>query len=59
VIDVVVAAELLFQAEVLPNKFELAASFIHRNMLVVDMHAKRIQSGDVSRLERYNKIIGL
>jgi hypothetical protein len=59
VIDVVVAAELLFQAEAVPSKFELAASFIHRNMLMVDMHAKRIQSGDVSRLERYNKILGL
>ena len=59
VIIVVVAAELLFQAEVLPEKFELAASYIHRNMLVVDMNAKRIQSGDVTRLERYNKILGL
>lgn len=59
VIDVVVAAELLFWAEAVPAKFELAASFIHRNMLMVDLHAKRIQSGDVSRLERYNKIIGL
>jgi alkylation response protein AidB-like acyl-CoA dehydrogenase len=59
VIDVVVAAELLFQAQAVPAKFELAASFIRRNMLMVDLHAKRIQSGDVSRLERYNKIIGL
>lgn len=59
VIDVVVAAELLFWAQAVPAKFELAASYIHRNMLMVDLHAKRIQSGDVSRLERYNKIIGL
>jgi alkylation response protein AidB-like acyl-CoA dehydrogenase len=59
VIDVVVAAELLFQAEATPSKFELAASFIHRTMLAVDMNAKRIQSGDVTRLERYNKILGL
>jgi alkylation response protein AidB-like acyl-CoA dehydrogenase len=59
VIDVVVAAELLFQADATPDKHELAASYIRRNMLVVDMNAKRIQSGDVSRLERYNKIIGL
>ncbi|MEW6269411.1 MAG: acyl-CoA dehydrogenase family protein [Thermodesulfobacteriota bacterium] len=59
VIHVVVAAELLFQAEAVPGKLELAASFIHRYMLLVDMHAKRIQSGDVSRLERYNRILGL
>lgn len=59
VIDVVVAAELLFQAEAETPKFELACAFVNRNMLVVDMNAKRIQSGDASRLERYNKILGL
>jgi len=59
VIDVVVAAELLFQAEVEPAKSLVATSYIRSRMLLVEMHAKRIQSGDVKRLERYDKIIGL
>jgi hypothetical protein len=59
VIDVVVAAELLFQSEVQAEKAVLASAFINRRMLVVEMNAKRIQSGDVSRLERYDKILGL
>lgn len=59
VIDVVVAAELLFQAEVEPAKALVATSYIRSRMLLVEMHAKRIQGGDVKRLERYDKIIGL
>ena len=59
VIDVVVAAELLFQAEVEPAKSLGATSFIRSRMLLVEMHAKRIQGGDVKRLERYTKILGL
>ncbi len=59
VIDVVVAAELLFQAEVEPAKSLGATSYIRSRMALVDMHAKRIQGGDAKRLERYTKILGL
>lgn len=58
-IDVVVAAELLLQAEVDPSKQLAATSFIRSRMAMVDMHAKRIQGGDVTRLDRYTKILGL
>ena len=58
-IDVVVAAELLLQAAVDPSKHLAATSFIRSRMAMVDMHAKRIQGGDVTRLDRYTKILGL
>ena len=52
VIDVVVAAELLLPGATLArSKLELAASFIHRRMLAVEMNARRISSGDASRIE--------
>jgi alkylation response protein AidB-like acyl-CoA dehydrogenase len=59
VIDVVVGAELLLQADVSEEKRELAASFIHRHMLTVETSARRIESGDASRIKRYDKILGL
>jgi butyryl-CoA dehydrogenase len=59
VIDVVVGAELLFQADSGEGKLELAASFIHRHMLAVEMNARRISSGDASRIKRYDRILGL
>ena len=59
VIDVVVGAELLFQAGIGEGKLELAASFIHRRMLAVEMNARRISSGDASRIKRYDRILGL
>src|SRR4029077_19188365 len=59
VIDVVVSAELLFQAEGGNGKRELAASFIHRHMPAVEVNARRIASGDASRIKRYDKILGL
>lgn len=59
VIDVLVAAELLFQAAAIPEKSELATAFVHLRMLHVDLNARRIQSGDASRLERYDRILGL
>jgi alkylation response protein AidB-like acyl-CoA dehydrogenase len=59
IIDVVVAAELLLQAESDPTKQLAATSFIRSRMAMVDMHAKRIQGGDVTRLDRYTKILGL
>ncbi len=59
VIDVVVSAELLQQAAHSTDKRELATAFINRHMLSVEMNAKRISSGDASRIKRYNKILGL
>ena len=59
VIDVVVAAELLMEASLSEAKRELAASFVHRRMLAVEMNARRIGSGDASRIKRYDRILGL
>jgi alkylation response protein AidB-like acyl-CoA dehydrogenase len=59
VIDVVVGAELLHQADIAPGKLELAASFIHRHMPAVEMNAQRIATGDASRIKRYDRILGL
>ncbi len=59
VIDVVVGAELLFQADHAEGKKELAESFIHRHMMAVEMNARRIASGDASRIKQYDRILGL
>jgi hypothetical protein len=59
VIDVVTGAELIFQADVSEGKRELAASFIHRHMMAVEMNARRIASGDASRIKKYDRILGL
>ncbi|MFN8626025.1 MAG: acyl-CoA dehydrogenase family protein [Candidatus Binatia bacterium] len=59
VVDVVIAAELLLQANLSDAKRELAITFIHRRMLAVEMNARRIRSGDASRIKRYDRIIGL
>jgi len=59
VIDVLVAAELLVQAEFSSAKRELAIAFVNRHMLRVEMNAKRISSGDASRIKRYDRILGL
>jgi hypothetical protein len=59
VVDVVIAAELLLQANLLEDKRELATTFIHRRMLAVEMNARRIRSGDASRIKRYDRILGL
>src|SRR5205814_2710707 len=59
VIDVLVAAELLSQAEGGNGKRELAASFIHRHMPAVEVNARRIESGDATRIKRYDRILGL
>jgi hypothetical protein len=59
VIDVLLASELLQQATHSEEKLVLATTFIHRRMLAVEMNARRISSGDVSRLERYDQILGL
>jgi hypothetical protein len=59
VIDVVVAAELLLQGGLVEDKLNLATAFIHRHMLAVEMNARRISSGDASRIKRYDRILGL
>ncbi len=59
VIDVVVSAELLCQADLAEGRLELARSFIHRHIPGVRINAERISSGDASRIARYDKILGL
>lgn len=59
IIDVVTSAELLLHAPAGADKLELARSFIHRHMLAVEMNARRISSGDASRIKRYDRILGL
>jgi alkylation response protein AidB-like acyl-CoA dehydrogenase len=59
VIDVVVSAELLCQADLAEGRPELARSFIHRHIPGVRINAERISSGDASRIARYDKILGL
>lgn len=59
VIDVVAAVELLHQAHRSEGKRLAAKSFLDRRSLAVEMGARRIQSGDVRRLARYDKILGL
>ncbi|TMB54232.1 MAG: hypothetical protein E6J56_11565 [Deltaproteobacteria bacterium] len=59
VIDVVVGGELLCLADVPEGRPELAASYIRRHMLAVEMNARRISSGDASRIKRYDRILGL
>lgn len=59
VIDVVVSAELVHQADVGEGKLELASSYIHRHMMAVEMNARRISTGDATRIKRYDRILGL
>lgn len=59
VIDIVTATELLAEADLAPGRRELAETFIHRRMPAVEMAARRITSGDASRLARYDRILGL
>ena len=59
VICVIVATELLRQAAAAPERFDLAASWVNRKMLEVEMHAKRVGEGTVERIERCERIIAL
>lgn len=59
VIDLATATELLQQAELAPGRRELAETFVHRRMPAVEMAARRIASGDASRLARYDRILGI
>ena len=59
VINVIVGAELLKQAQVDPRRFDLAASWINRRMLDVEAKAQRIKQGTVARIDRAEKILSL
>jgi 3-(methylthio)propanoyl-CoA dehydrogenase len=60
VIDVVVAAELLLQGDVGDeSRRQLARSFASLNIPAVELNARRITGGDVSRLKHYDCILGL
>ena len=58
-IDVIAGTELVCQAAVHPDKLALAQTFINRHMLNVEAHARRIASGDASRIAGYDHILGL
>ncbi len=57
VIHVVVATELLRQASVSPRRLDLAAYWVNRSMLELEMNAKRVIEGGVERIERFDRII--
>jgi alkylation response protein AidB-like acyl-CoA dehydrogenase len=59
VISVIVATELLGQAHVDPTRFDLAASWVNRKLIELEMHAKRVSEGTVERIERCERIIAL
>lgn len=59
VIDVLVSAELLIEGESSEDKEALATVFVNRHMLNVERSAKRISTGDASRIQRYNRILEL
>jgi alkylation response protein AidB-like acyl-CoA dehydrogenase len=59
VIAVIVAAELLKQAQVDPRRVELASSWINRQMLDVESKTQRIQEGTSARIDRCEKIVDL
>ena len=59
VIAVIVASELLRQADRAPERIELAARWIHVKMLELESHARRVIEGDAGRIERCEKIVRL
>jgi len=59
VIDVLVAAELLSQASLSEQRRALATASIHRHMLAVELAARRISGGDATRIQSYDRILGL
>jgi hypothetical protein len=59
VIHVIVGTELLRQAQVSAARFDLAASWVNRKMLELEMFAKRVGDGDAARIERCERIIAL
>ena len=59
VTQVIVATELLRQADAAPERFDLAASWTNRSMAEVETNARRIAEGDAARIERCEKIVRL
>ncbi len=59
VIHVIVATELLRQAQASADRFDLAASWVNRKMLELEMYAKRVGDGDSARIERCERMIDL
>ena len=59
VIAVIVACELLRQADVAHERTELAARWIHVKMLELEANARRVIEGDAGRIERCEKIVRL
>ena len=59
VIHVVVGTELLRQAKVSPRRLDLAAYWVNRKMLELEMSAARITEGGVERIERFERIVEL
>jgi hypothetical protein len=59
VIDVIVATELLRQAQLRSDRVDLAASWVNRRMLEVELHARRVSEGTVDRITRCERIISL
>ena len=59
VIAVIVATELLRQADISPDRTELAARWVHTKMLELETHARRVIDGDAGRIERCEKIVRL
>jgi hypothetical protein len=59
VIAVIVASELLRQADHAPERIELAARWIHVKMLELETQARRVIEGDAGRIERCEKIVRL
>jgi alkylation response protein AidB-like acyl-CoA dehydrogenase len=57
--NVIVAAELLKQAQADPRRFDLAASWINRRMLELEARAKRVKDGTPARLDRAERILAL
>jgi hypothetical protein len=59
VIAVIVATELLRQADVAPERTELAARWVYTKMLELEGHAARVLEGDAGRIERCERIVRL
>jgi len=57
VISVIVASELLLQADADPDREDLAASWVNRKMLDLETEARRIEDSGVERLERCERIV--
>ncbi len=57
VISVVVATELLRQAQIDPSRIDLAASWIERRMVDLEGRTQRIASGSVDLLDRCQRMI--